>query len=133
MVLLGKTPENVLQEELLREKAEVLSRAGERVSEILEQLHCLREDIEGIILSVNENPLNGAMAVDHPLDSAFSEKQKMLEEINQKISHYNDLREDAKLRYHYLIITREALGMRKHHWVETIYKIPERKGYLRNL
>jgi hypothetical protein len=29
MVLKEKTPENVLQEELLREKAEVLSRAGE--------------------------------------------------------------------------------------------------------
>jgi len=133
MVLLGKTPENILQEELLREKAEVLSRAGGRVSEVLQQLHDLKEDIEGIILSFNRNQYNGAMAVGYQMDAGMTEKPEIIEEINKKISRYNDLREDAKLRYHYLIITREALGMRRHHWVEEIYKIPARKGYLHDL
>jgi len=132
MVLLGKTPENILQEELLREKAEVLSRAGERVSEVLQQLHDLKEDIEGLLLNFSRNESGNAVRIDWEADDGMS-MRILVEEINKKISCYNDLREDAKLRYHYLIITREALGMRRHHWVEEIYKIPARKGYLHDL
>jgi len=132
MVLLGKTPENILQEELLREKAEVLSRAGERVSEVLQQLHDLKEDIEGLLLNFNRDESGNAVRIDWETDDGMSTRI-LIEEINKKISCYNDLREDAKLRYHYLIITREALGMRRHHWVEEIYKIPARKGYLHDL
>jgi len=129
MVLLGKTPENVLQEELLREKAEVLSRAGERVSEVLQQLHDLTEDIERLLSTFNENGSGDSATVDRETDPGRA-RRMLIEEINEKISLYNILREDAKLRYHYLIITREALGMRRHHWVEAIYKIPARKGHL---
>jgi hypothetical protein len=132
MVLLAKTPENVLQEELLREKAEVLSRAGERVSSILEQLQNLEEDIEGFIRSLNGDRFIEALNGDLSSDAGMP-KPVAIEKINERIVQYNALREEAKLRYHYLIITREALGMRRHHWVEAIYKIPARKGYMHNL
>jgi len=132
MVLLTKTPENVLQEELLREKAEVLSRAGERVSSILQQLQNLEEDIEGLLRSFAGDRYRDAMNGGLSPDAAMP-KPVIREKMNEKIFQYNTLREEAKLRYHYLIITREALGMRRHHWVEAIYKIPARKGYIHDL
>jgi hypothetical protein len=57
----------------------------------------------------------------------------MVKEINGEINKYNHAREYAKLRYYYLIVTREAMGMRRHHWVEEIYTIPPRKKYLRDI
>ncbi|OPY12224.1 MAG: hypothetical protein A4E70_00120 [Syntrophus sp. PtaU1.Bin005] len=129
MILLTKTPENVLQEELLREKAEVLSRAGERVSSILQQLQDMEEDIEGSLRFLTGDCSEGSVNVALSPDAVMPEPL-MIEKINEKILQFNALREEAKLRYHYLIITREALGMRKHHWVEAIYKIPARKGYM---
>lgn len=132
MVLLGKTPENVLQEELLREKAEVLARAGEQVADLIGALCELQRDIESLLGSIHAGDPEEAVAGGDEADAVLS-RQLRVEEINVKIARYNNLREDAKLRYHYLIITREALGMRRHHWVEEIYKIPPRKGYLPNL
>jgi len=51
-------------------------------------------------------------------------------EINREISRYNRAREYAALRYHYLIITREAMGLRRHKWVEEIYRVPPRRKHL---
>ncbi|OPY87112.1 MAG: hypothetical protein A4E72_01537 [Syntrophus sp. PtaU1.Bin208] len=132
MVLLAKTPENVLQEELLREKAEVLSRASERVTSILQQLNDLEEIIEGLMRYLAGDLSGDAMKSGCPLDAEMP-KPVVMEKMNEKIFQYNELREEAKLRYHYLIITREAMGMRRHHWVEAFYKIPARKGYMREL
>ncbi len=132
MVLLTKTPENVLQEELLREKAEVLSRASERVTSILQRLNDLEEDIEGLLRYLNGGLSGDTMKGGCPLDAVMP-KPVVVEKMNEKIFRYNELREEAKLQYHYLIITREALGMRRHHWVEAFYKIPARKGYMRDL
>lgn len=132
MVLLGKTPENVLQEELLREKAEVLARAGEQVASLIEALRDLQKDIESLLDRIHGDDPEKAVAGNGEADVVLA-RQLWMEEINVKISRYNNLREDAKLRYHYLIITREALGMRRHHWVEEMYKIPPRKAYLHNL
>ncbi len=132
MVLLGKTPENVLQEELLREKAEVLARAGEQVASLIEALRDLQKDIESLLDRIHGDDPEKAVAGNGEADAVLA-RQLRMEEINVKISRYNNLREDAKLRYHYLIITREALGMRRHHWVEEMYKIPPRKAYLHNL
>jgi len=39
-------------------------------------------------------------------------------------------RELAKLRFYYLIVTREALGLRRHQKVEEMYRIPPIKKYL---
>jgi hypothetical protein len=51
-------------------------------------------------------------------------------EINGEIRHYNSAREYAQLRYFYLIVTREAMGIRRHKTVEEAYKIPPKKKYL---
>jgi len=97
-----------------------------------EALRELQRDIESLLGSIHAEDSEGAVAGGGEADAVLSRRLR-LEEINVKISRYNNLREDAKLRYHYLIITREALGMRRHHWVEEIYKIPPRKGHLHNL
>lgn len=56
---------------------------------------------------------------------SLSEKGKLLEAIN--IGCFNKARNYALLRRYYLIATREALDLKKHAWVEDIYKIPQRK------
>jgi hypothetical protein len=62
-----------------------------------------------------------------------SRKHKLVREINGEIGKFNHAREYAKLRYYYLIVTREAMGLRRHHWVEETFKIPMRKKYLRDV
>ena len=48
-------------------------------------------------------------------------------ELNREINKFNAAREHAKLRYYYLIVTREAMGFRRHASVEEAYRIPPRK------
>ncbi len=48
-------------------------------------------------------------------------------ELNREITKFNAAREHAKLRYYYLIVTREAMGFRRHVSVEEAYRIPPRK------
>ena len=55
----------------------------------------------------------------------------MYHDINIEIERYNDAREYAKLRYFYLIVTREAMGFRRHTWVDEIYRIPPKKKPLK--
>jgi hypothetical protein len=116
-----KTPENVLQEELLKERAEVLCRAGERLAEALEKVHAAGKRIEDLL---------------GELDRAAEErglraKKDALDAVNREIRAYNTARDHAKLRYYYMIVTREALGMRRHHWVDECYRIPPKKKLLR--
>jgi hypothetical protein len=132
MILPQKNLQDILQEEFLQEKAEVLARASEQVSKVLEQLQNLKNDIDELLSCFQGYQSTDVMSGSGNMDD-WMPKPVMIEEINRKISQYNDLRENAKLRYHYLIITREALGMRRHHWVEKFYQIPERKGHLCDL
>ena len=64
---------------------------------------------------------------DHPL---FRRRQRTIREINEEIDTYNQLREHAQLRYYYLIVIREAMGLRRHDRVEEIYVIPDKRGHL---
>jgi hypothetical protein len=66
-------------------------------------------------------------------DKLVSMKKDIAGEINREIGKFNRAREYAKLRYYYLIVTREAMGMRRHHWVDEWYRIPPRKPHFRNL
>ena len=101
------------QEELLQERAEILGRAGEALSAAL-------SDLENIARSITERIRK---AGEHP-------GPETLTEINGEIRHYNSAREYAQLRYFYLIVTREAMGIRRHKAVEEAYKIPPKKKYL---
>ncbi len=59
-------------------------------------------------------------------------RRQMVVEINREISKFNGAREYALKRHYYLIITREAMGMRRHHWVDQHYRVPPRKKHLQD-
>jgi hypothetical protein len=101
------------QEELLQERAEVLGRAGEALAAALSDVERIGRSISARLRKAGEHP-----------DS------ELLTEINDEIRHYNRAREYAQLRLYYLIVTREAVGFRRHKTVEEVYKIPPKKKYL---
>jgi hypothetical protein len=114
----NKSPDEILQEEFLQERAAVLGRAGDSMSKALEKLHNIEKKIEAC--------LNRLKEMEAPSGQNGSRHQMILE-INGEINKYNQAREYALLRYYYLIVTREAMGMRRHHWVEQQYSVPPRK------
>jgi len=101
------------QEELLKERAEVLGRAGEALAAALSDLERIGRSISESVRNAGECP-----------------GSETLTEINGEIRQYNRAREYAQLRYYYLIVTREAMGFRRHKAVEEAYKIPPKKKYL---
>jgi hypothetical protein len=103
------------QEEILKERAEALGRAGESLSAALRELQGMEERIDSGLESVR---------VQDNLE------EEIVGEINREVDRYNRAREYAKLRYYYLIVIREAVGFRRHKQVEEIYKIPPRKKHL---
>ena len=126
-----KDPENILREEMLQERAAVLGRAGEKLNAALEKMQSIDRVIEERLQHFNA--LVEKNKGEHHHNELVSVRKIILKEINGEISKYNHAREYAKLRYYYLIVTREAMGMRRHHWVEEIYKIPPRKKHLRDI
>jgi hypothetical protein len=110
-----------LLEELLREKAAVLSRAGMAVDDAIGQLTCVDREIEvkiSLLKALSEN--------EHASETS-QKKQSIHEEINLSIDRFNTIRQKAQLQYYYLIVTREALGLRRHEMIQEIYRIPEKK------
>jgi hypothetical protein len=57
----------------------------------------------------------------------LQKKQLICEEINLSIEQFNAIRQKAQLQYYYLIVTREALGLRRHEMIQEIYRIPAKK------
>lgn len=126
-----KSIEEVLQEEFLRERAAVLAKAAEKLTKTLRRLAHIEESIlkESKAFcgpSFQENDHTGSIGETPP------RKRSTLIEINQHIDHFNKVRDTAKIQYYYLIVTREALGLRKHHWVEEFYAIPPKKKYVKD-
>ena len=110
-----------LMEELLREKAAVLSRAGMAVDDAIGQLMRVDREIEvkiSLLKALSEN--------EHAAETS-QRKQSIHEEINLSIDRFNTIRQKAQLQYYYLIVTREALGLRRHEMIQEIYRIPEKK------
>lgn len=107
-----------LCEELLRERAAVLGRAGIAVEDAIERVMSVAQEIEAKISRLRSS---NTMAN----DCGIPDKQKILhEEINLNVDQFNDLCRDARLKYYYLIVTREALGLRRHDMIKEIYRIP---------
>lgn len=126
-----KSIDEVLQEEFLRERAAVLAKAAEKLTKTLHQLARIEESI------TKESKAMHGFAFhenDHTaiLGETPAHKEVVLTEINQRIDYYNKVRDTAKTQYYYLIVTREALGLRKHHWVEEFYSIPPKKKYMKD-
>ena len=114
-----------LLEELLREKAAVLSRAGMAVDEAIEQLMRIDREIEAKIFFLNSTSWNKH-------DQEIFKKNKLFfEDINLSIDQFNAIRQKAQLQYYYLIVTREALGLRRHEMIQNIYRIPAKKEKIR--
>ena len=114
-----------LLEELLREKAAVLSRAGMAVDEAIEQL--MRKDQE---IEAKLSHLNTFIRNKHTSEM-LQKKRRVCEEINLSIDQFNSIRQKAQLQYYYLIVTREALGLRRHEMIQAIYRIPALKEKIR--
>jgi hypothetical protein len=111
-----KTTQDLLQEDLLRERASALARAGERFTDTLERLRSIEMDLtEALVLWYRE------------VQSGGRNSQRLRSEANVKIRAYNRQREHVKTRYYYLIVTREALGIIHHERIEEIYQIPPKK------
>lgn len=108
-------------EELLREKAAVLTRASWAVEEVLEKMKRIESEIEIITSLIN------ALNTEEGHSAVLRQKKIFCEEINGKIEEFNSIREKAQLQYYYLIVTREALGLRRHEMVQKIYRVPEKK------
>jgi hypothetical protein len=108
-------------EEILRERAAVLSRAGYALEEAIDRLMSLEREIETKISLLKSDSTKMH-------DREILDKQELLiEEINLNIGKFNDLCRNAHLKYYYLIVTREALGLRRHEVIKEIYQIPSTK------
>jgi hypothetical protein len=119
---------DLTQDEILRERALVLARAGDSVQRALEKLRAIEKviaDKEHVLNEVIESGTNGT-TTNHD-DAPQVSPEKLVSEINKNIFAYNKMREYAKLRYYYFIVTREAMGFRRHKMVEDIYRIPSKK------
>jgi len=106
---------------LLREKAAVLTRASWAVEEVLEKMKRIESEIE-IKTSLMNFPGDEVECTDWP-----RQKKIFCKEINCKIDEFNTIRQKAQLQFYYLIVTREALGLRRHEMVEKIYRLPDKK------
>jgi hypothetical protein len=108
-------------EELLQERAAVLSRAGYAVEDAIDRLKSVGREIETKI-----SLLKSYRTEEH--NREILDKQKLLhEEINLHIDQFNDFCRNAQIKYYYLIVTREAMGLRRHEMIKEIYRIPSIK------
>lgn len=111
----------VLIEEFLREKAAVLARAGFAVEDAIKQLMKIEKEIEE-----KKSLLNFSGFGDTNLINA-RDRQLICDEINIIIEKFNSFHKKAETQYYYLIVTREALGLRRHEMIQKMYRIPDRK------
>ena len=104
-----------LIDEMLRERAAVLARAGFAVEDALAKLQAIDREIHKKITllgSTEQTPPGSGL---------------IFEEINAIIDKFNAERQNAEVKYYYLIVTREALGLRRHETVQKLYAIPPKK------
>lgn len=123
MIHTRKSTQDILQEEMLRERAAVLARAGERLAEAMERLR----KMEGCIVEKRAALKRGDVGRDNVPSASGGFKdgdRRLLAEINDMIRAYNLQREQVQTRYYYLIVTREALGIIHHQRLSEIYRIP---------
>lgn len=110
---------DILREEFLRERAAVLGRAGTAVEDAIAELAKLDQEIQ-----IKKEQLLSFMPDEN---MHFSKKQMLVDEINLHIEQFNIVIEKAKLKYYYLIVTREAMGLRRHKTIQELYVIPKKK------
>ncbi len=100
-----------LQEEIQREKAEALGRAGERLEEAIRKLAEIGDSIE---------TLRGE------LKGATFDRDAITQAVALLVQDYNILRQKTVMYHRYLIIQREAVGFFDQPDVDRPYRIPDR-------
>ncbi|MHB8772305.1 MAG: hypothetical protein ACYC7J_15030 [Syntrophales bacterium] len=125
MINTRKSTQDVLQEELLRERAAVLARAGEKIEAAMEKLGRIEAEVSAALALWQASAAEGDAT-----PGKSSEACRRLVELNRKIRAYNRQREQVKTRTYYLIVTREALGLVHHHRLAELYRLPPRKQCL---
>lgn len=110
-----------LCEDLLRERAAVLARAGFAVEDALEKLVKIDRQLE-------EKLRDWRLRQDDPADKEDLQKpQSVIDDVNEIIDQFNAACQKAEIQYYYLIVTREALGLRRHETVQKLYQVPPKK------
>jgi hypothetical protein len=110
-----------LCEELLRERAAVLARAGFAVEDALEKLVKIDRQLEEKLRDWHSRQADPAGIED------LQKPPSVFEEINEIIDQFNAACRKAEIQYYYLIVTREALGLRRHETVQKLYQVPPKK------
>ena len=119
-----KSSAEALQEEFSRERVDVLASAGNSVLTAIEAMVAKSRLITARRLAVSELPVKPGRK---PADEGARRRRIRAEtELDNAIAEYNDLREQARLRYYYLLVTREAMGLRDHRWIEALYRVPDK-------
>ncbi|HBJ75976.1 MAG TPA: hypothetical protein DDY86_10940 [Syntrophaceae bacterium] len=110
-----------LCEDLLRERAAVLARAGFAVEDALEKLVKIDRQLE-------EKLRDWRLRQDDPAGKEDLQKpQSVIDDVNEIIDQFNVACQKAEIQYYYLIVTREALGLRRHETVQKLYQVPPKK------
>jgi len=112
---------DILCEEFFQERAIVLGRAGMAVEDVLAELAKLDREIQ--------TKKEQLQSLQHPELYSYdpNDQQVLITEINVGIDQFNAIRKRAQLKYYYLVVTREALGLRRHDRIQEIYVIPDKK------
>lgn len=110
-----------LCEELLQERAAVLARAGFAVEDALAILDRLDWQFGKMMFHWQSLQVGLEDGV-HP-----REQRSVFKEINEIIDQFNAACQKAEIQYYYLIVTREALGLRRHEMVQKLYRVPPKK------
>lgn len=110
-----KTTQDILQEEMHRERVAVLARAGEKVASAMERLAGIGAEIDRALAAC---------------PSGRRSREALRMGINLKIHAYNLQRDQLLLCYYEFIVTREALGLIHHERLEEFYRVPPRKKNL---
>jgi hypothetical protein len=105
-----------IEAEIRREKAEALGRAGERLEDALNALESARASFAEIEARLRHGS--------NPPQEAAS----LREAREQLAARLAVCRDRAHLAYQYLIIQRDAVGVRSHLDVERSYRVSERLG-----
>jgi hypothetical protein len=137
MINTKQTTQDILQEEMLRERAAVLARAGEKMTGALAKLEALEREIEELAAALEAGDEPGKAAAkaaargpDFRRGRAGRSGERFRSELNGKIGSYNRQRDHALTCYYQLIVTREALGLIHHQRLEEFYRIPPKKRCL---
>ncbi len=123
----SKTTQDVLQQEIFRERLAVLVRTGENLADAWGKLEKIEREIEAKSTSWQRGDRRGGSAA---ADEGDKDRRMLISTLNEKIRAYNNQRECVRTCYYYLIVTREALGLIHHQRLEEMYRIPPKKHFL---